>query len=255
MGVSVRLWILLSFLCLAACSQQTMIDKLASRNEQALAINVAQQLRAGRADLIVAEAQPQLASEISRVTPQIRSMLEPVKGPFAIKTANVFKMLNGPTTKTFVLQAGSGSRWALVEVVLQGIPQQMELSGFHVQPFAADPSQANRFHWGDQGLVGYIWLALMLACVLTCLWAVFLIWRRPWLKRRWLWTLGSLFGFAGFGLNWATGAWAILFVNVSLLGARATKMGPYSPWILSFGIPIVAVIVMVRWYRREVTKS
>ena len=94
-----------------------------------------------------------------------------------------------------------------------------------------------------------VWtLAVMVACVGTCLTAIVLIWRSRWLSRRWLWTLGSLFGFIGFGLNWSTGAWAILF-GASLLGAQATKAGPFAPWILSFFVPIVAIVVIVLWFR------
>ena len=95
------------------------------------------------------------------------------------------------------------------------------------------------------------WLLLMFASVATCLMGVVLIWRGRWLKRRWLWTLGSLLGFASFGLNWSTGTWTMSFVNVSLLGATATRALPFGPWILTFGISVIAIIVIVRWLRGD----
>ncbi|GAO38238.1 hypothetical protein SCH01S_10_00480 [Sphingomonas changbaiensis NBRC 104936] len=242
----------LFLLFLAACSQQAMIDRIASRDEQAQVLTIAQELRDGRSSDIEAEVQPQLRSEVPETIEQIRRMLAVVPGPFSIDSVNSVSATNRPTTKTFLLHAGAGDHWAVIDITLQGVPGTMELAGFHVQRVTADPT-LNQFRWADRGVFGYIWLAIMAACPLTCLWAVVLIWRRRWLDHRWLWTIGSLLGYVGFGLNWATGAWAILFVNVSVLGAQALKMGPYGPWLLNFGIPVVAIIVIVRWYRRGKT--
>jgi hypothetical protein len=127
----------------------------------------------------------------------------------------------------------------------------MRLAGLYVNPMRADPAKENDFSIGRRGPLGYAWLSAMALCVATCVWAAILIWRERWLKRRWLWTLGSLAGFGGFGLNWSSGGWAVLPMNISLLGAQAVKAGPYAPWILSFGLPIVAIIVIIRWYKRD----
>jgi hypothetical protein len=236
-------------LCLAACSQKAWIDRLASTQEQRLAIETAQELRDGKVNKLADRAEPQLKAELPRAAAEVRPILARAYGPFAIQTVNVAELNGGPVTKAFTLEAGSGSSWALAEIVFRGAPGSLRLAGFHVLPANSDPSKLNDFNVTQRGLVGYLWLFLMVACVALCLTAVVLIWRRPWLDRRWLWTLGSVLGFAGFGLNWSTGAWAVLFVNVSLLGATATKAGPFAPWILTFGFPVIAVIVIVRWFR------
>lgn len=242
---------LVVLLCLAACSQQGWNDRLASPQEQALALQTADQLRSGQIDQLAKEAAPELRQQLPAYMKQIAPMIMPVHGDFHLQTVNSFSLIGGSTTKTFIVQGGSGEHWAVVRVVFQGSSNAMQLAGLNVTPFKTNPSEMDNFEIGRRGLLGYLWLAIMLACACTCVWATVLIWRRRWLKRRWLWTIGSLVGFAGFGLNWSTGAWAILFVNVSLLGAQATKAGPYAPWLLSFGIPVVALIVIVRWYRRE----
>jgi hypothetical protein len=236
-------------LCLAACTQKGWMDRLATPEEQQTAIDTAQAFRDGDVDKIAPLTEPQLKGDLQRASVEIRPVLERAKGPFSIDTINVVRQSGGPTTKTFTLQAGSDSKWALVEIVFRGAPGSLRLAGFHAWPASSDPSKLNDFNIGQRGFLGYVWLLLMFACVALCLTAVALIWRRPWLKRRWLWTLGSLVGFTGFGLNWSTGAWAILFVNVSLLGAGATKAGPLSPWILTFAIPVVAIIVILRFAR------
>lgn len=238
-------------LCLTACTQKGWNDRLASPEEQALALGVADELRSGQIDSLERLATPELRLQLPDYIGRVSPSLKLVHGVFQLQTVGSFNLSGGPTTKTFVVQAGSDERWAVVRIVFQGANSEMRLAGLNVTPVNADPSKMDDFEVGRRGALGYMWLTMMLACACTCIWATVLIWRHRWLKRRWLWTLGSLFGFAGFGLNWSTGAWAILFVNVSLFGAQAVKAGPYAPWLLSFGIPLVALIVIIRWHRRD----
>ncbi len=245
--------ILLSVLlfCLAACSQQGWTDRLASPDEQHLAIETMQELRDGDIDGIAKRAEPQLKPDLPRAAAAVRPILARVQGPFEIKTVNVVEQSGGPVTKAFTLQAGSGSTWALAEIVLRGRPGSLQVAGFHAWPGTSDLSKVNDFAVSKWGVLGFTWFLLMFASVATCLIGVVLIWRGRWLKRRWLWTLGSLLGFASFGLNWSTGTWTMSFVNVSLLGATATRALPFGPWILTFGIPVIAIIVIVRWLRGD----
>ena len=235
-------------MCLVGCSQKAWIDRLASAQEQQLAVQTAQQLRDGNLKAISASAESDLRSELPRAVSQVRPILAKTRGPFSIETVYVAEVSGGPLTKAFTLQAGSGYDWALAQIVFRGSPGSLKLAGFHVLPARSNPSKLNDFRLGARGLLGYVWLLMMLMCAALCILAIVLIWRRPWLKHRWLWTLGCLFGFAGFGLNWSNGAWALLFLNVSLLGATATKAGPFAPWLLTFGIPVFAIIVIVRWF-------
>lgn len=239
----------IALLCLTGCSQQSWWDRLASRQEQLLVIDIAEQLRAGNVDKLAQVSEPELKQQLPAYVTQVSPMLFKVNGKFSLQTVNVFELHGGPTTKTFVVQGGSEGHWAIVRIVLQGYENPLPLAGLNVLPFTSDPSTLNDFEIGNRGALGYLWIATMVTCACICIWATFLIWRTRWLKRRWLWTIGSLVGFFGFGLNWSTGAWAILFVNVSILGAQATKSGPYSPWLLSFGVPLIALLVIFRWYR------
>lgn len=245
-----RIWVCAVFLCLGACSQKAWIDHLASVREQQLAIETAQQFRDGATDKIAQIAEPSLKGDVARGVSEVRPILQRAQGPFVIETVNVAQHNGGPVAKTFTLQAGSGTSWAVAEIVFEGTPGSLQLAGFHAWPANSDPSKLNDFRISERGLLGYVWILSMLASVAFCLTSMFLVWRSPWLKHRWLWTLGSLVGFTKLGLNWSTGAWDVQLVNVSLLGAGATKAGPFSPWILTFAIPVVAIVVIVRFLRR-----
>jgi len=246
-----RKLLLIGLLCLAACTQQWWNDRLSSREQQTFAMAVVEQLRSRQIDQLANEAQPELRQQLPNYVKQVAPTLALVAGPFKLQTVGSSHFSGGLTTETFVIQGGSGNRWAIVRVVLQGSDNSLKLAGLKVIPFDSDPSKLDDFEIGRRGIVGYLWLLMMVASISTCLFATYLIWRRPWLNRRWLWTLGSLFGFAGIHLNWSTGQWAIVLWNVSLLGAGTSKMGVYAPWILKFSIPVIAIVVIVRWFRYE----
>jgi hypothetical protein len=246
-----RSWFAVLLILLTGCTQQGWNDRLASKEEQATVLNIADAARRGDWGFM-ATAEPAMAQDLTPdLSKRMTTLLRPIPGPFTLQTVSSFTMAGGPTSKTFVLQAGRGSRWAIVTVVMRGRDGLMRLAGLYVDPMPTNPAKVNDFSVSRHGPIGYAWLFAMAACSAICVWATILIWRERWLKRRWLWTLGSLVGFVGFGLNWSTGGWAVLPLYVSLLGAQAVKAGPYAPWTLTFGLPIVAILVIVRWYRRS----
>lgn len=76
-------------------------------------------------------------------------------------------------------------------------------------------------------------------------------------RRRWGWMIGSLFGVGQFAFNWGTGALQFQALNVSILSAGFFK-GPAitDPWILSFAIPIPALLfwVLRKWRLKSIGK-
>jgi hypothetical protein len=61
-------------------------------------------------------------------------------------------------------------------------------------------------------------------------------------RRRWLWMVGSLFGFGKLMINWTTGALAAQPIYVALLGAGFMKgPGATDPWLISVALPLPAI--------------
>ena len=99
-----RVLLLCTFLLsLAACSQKEWIDRLASRQEQQLAIQSAEELRNGELGKLAQEIEPGLKKELPRAAAQVRPILARAQGPFAIETVNVAQMSGGPVTKAFTV--------------------------------------------------------------------------------------------------------------------------------------------------------
>ena len=61
-----------------------------------------------------------------------------------------------------------------------------------------------------------------------------------------------LFGIISFRLNWTTGDFEFQLLNIRLLGAGFLRSGTVAPWILSFAIPVGAILF---WIKRSKVKK
>lgn len=114
-------------------------------------------------------------------------------------------------------------------------------------------SSQNTFTLKNKEFVHYLFLGLSilipLFIIITLVVAI-----RTKMKMKWLWIIGILFGFIKFSLNWTTGQIGFSLINISLLGSGIIKSGNVAPWILSFSIPVVAILFWLL-KKRNVSKS
>jgi hypothetical protein len=70
------------------------------------------------------------------------------------------------------------------------------------------------------------------------------------LPRKWLWVLFILAGVGKFAVNWTSGEWGIAPLSLQLLSASAVA-SLYGPWILSFSLPLGAIVFLVHAARGD----
>jgi hypothetical protein len=103
----------------------------------------------------------------------------------------------------------------------------------------------------DKGFLHFLFLYLAILIpifiIVTLIFAI-----RTKLTKKWLWIIGILFGFIKFSINWTTGQVGFSLINISILGTGFSKSGIIAPWIISFSLPIVAVLF---WYKRYSDKK
>lgn len=78
----------------------------------------------------------------------------------------------------------------------------------------------------------------------VCLWAIVAILRSPRLRFKPLWLIGSVFGFAGLGLDWTTpdDLWFLIGVNIPVVTwFKAAAGGPV--FVKAF-FPVVAAVAL-----------
>ncbi len=140
----------------------------------------------------------------------------------------------------------NGDRLA-VTCVLSDDGQAVALKSVRVNFLPRALADRNRFFTPEAGFGNYAFLALAIFETAFMLWALFRCVSGPWpsWRWRWLWLLVIPTGFGRFSLDWTTGHWFFL-ASINLPGVIAgSQAGPYNPIIISFGVPLGAMIFLV----------
>lgn len=225
-----------------------MIEKLSNSGERLFATRVIVAARAGDVRALRASAEPDLTDQLTpEVVRKLQTGIPPV-GRIVLATVFVETTANG-TFKTFNHEVGAGNRWAMVQVVMRTDTAAPQLIGLHTYPTPVQPIKVNDFGQRPLTIGGALWLIAMIAAFATSLAGVVIAWRRKTMRRRWLWVIGSALPVVTLTMNWTTGAWQVTPVSVLVLGAAGMRSGPFMPWLFSFAIPVVALIVIVRAWR------
>lgn len=242
---------ILAFL-LAACSQQQAIDRFSSDAEQLEVIEIAELLRDGDASSLAEFAHPEFVPQLPELVPQVSEYLDGVSGEFAVETVTVHVATGLPTQKQFVLLAGQDGRFAVVQITMGEIEGGRKLLAFYAQLADQNPKSIHEFHLADGGLLGFFWIGSMILSATICVIAAILVWRGSTFRFRPLWSLLSLIAVGRIDLNWTTNEWGLTPIAVQLLGASFMKAGPFSPWVLSFSLPLpaIGIILMYCWHRK-----
>lgn len=124
--------------------------------------------------------------------------------------------------------------------------QKLLITTFNGNILETSLSDLHSFTLKGKGFLHYLFMFFAILIPLFILVTLIFIIKTK-LKRKWLWIIGVLFGFIKFILNWTTGQFALQPISIMILGAGYSKSGIVAPWMLSFSIPIVAIVF---WYRR-----
>jgi hypothetical protein len=234
-------------LILAGCTASQWNDKLSTPQDRALALKAIESLRSGRIDALKGQMDPELFSQTVTNSEKIKKVFAPSGQPqlVTVSSNTISSAGNTETMKALNYEMGSGRQWTYFQIILRESGRVTNIVGWHATPVDSQPTAAANFSFGGKGAINYVWIVAMLAATLTSLIALVLAIRSKGLRNRWLWIVGSIVGLGQFSLNWATGAWGIRPIAFSLFGSAFVKASPFDPWILSFSLPIVAVVFLL----------
>jgi len=242
--------VLLAVLCLflTSCTASQLNEKLSTPQDRSVAERFIAALQTGRLDTVKSVTDPKLFDQTVAMETSIQPGIPKSTAYKLVTVATNTTYLNGnvETLKALTYEFGAGKTWAAFQIVLktgQGGPQVV---GWHAAPYDHQPTSSGNFEFSGKGILNYLWLLAMAASTVTIFVALFLISRSKGINRRWLWALGSAVGLCQFTLNWTTSAWAVRPLGFFLMGSAAFKASPFDPWMLSFSLPVVAVIFLLR---------
>jgi hypothetical protein len=242
MALFFRFVIVCASLWLAACSQQALIDKLTPHPAAEIARSTLDQVRQGDMEPVKARLADKLQQDPS-IEAKLRQLTGyfPAGAPRAVKLVGTNTMtLNGASRYDLTFEYEFADAWVLGNVVLAGEGDAIRVQGMHVQRMAQSLEKQNALTLSGKSATHWI---VLLACVLIpalCVTAFVLCLRTPIARRKWLWALGTLLGFATLRFNWTTGDFDFQLLSIQLFGASGVG-SPYGPMIMGMSLPLGAI--------------
>lgn len=228
-----------------ACSQEELIQKFSSPEDQAMAKSYIDRLRARSFDEIEEALDPSIRTANIRETLVKMADLVPNQEPTSVKIvgAHSFSASDAKTVNT-TFEYNFGDKWLLANVAVRERQGTKTIVGFNVNPISQSLETQNRFTLAGKGAIQYSVLIAAIAAALLTLYSLVICAKTKFPKRKWLWVLFILVGFGKLAVNWTTGEWGIAPLSVQLFSAAA--MAPlYGPWTIAVSLPLGAIVFLL----------
>ena len=227
---------------------------MSSPDDRALGAKVVQALQTGEGDVITASLEPDLKDRMPPLYPAMRALTP--AGPDAkvmlidARFSEVTSQSSGTTRDSLLIYEVDGaSRHAVVRIAIRRQGPTAEITGLYIQPLAKSADQTNTLSLKGKSAVQLLLLALAILSPITILAGLVALFATKGIRRKWLWAIGCLLGVGQFAVDWSTSAVSFQALHVQLLGGFAMKPGVFEPWHVGFGIPVVAIIILVFRHR------
>nr|WP_199039010.1 hypothetical protein [Dyella sp. ASV24] len=219
-----------------------MIDKFTPHPAAEIARSVLDQVRKGDMEPVKAKLDDAL-----RQDPSVEAKLKELTGYFPSGTPRAVKLVgtntvavNGARRYDLTYEYEFADGWVLGNVVLAGEGDAVRVEGMHVRRMTQSLEQQNAFTLSGKGPVHWVVLLACIAIPATCIYAFVLCLRTPITRRKWLWAVGTLLGFATLRFNWTTGSFDFQLLSFQLFGASGFS-SPYGPMIMGMSLPLGAI--------------
>jgi hypothetical protein len=238
---------------LLGCSQEDLLQKFSSPEDQATAKIYIAHLRARNFDEIERALDASMRAPNIRDTLTKMSALVPNQEPISIKLvgAQTFHTSDAKTVNT-TFEYNFGDKWLLANVAVRDRQGTKTIVGFNVNPMTESLESRNRFTLVGKSTIQYAVLVAAIAAVLITIYSLIVCAKTKLSRRKWLWILFILVGFGKIAVNWATGEWGVAPFSVQLFSASA--FAPlYGPWTIAASIPVGAIAFLI--YKRSRLES
>ena len=153
----------------------------------------------------------------------------------------------GDTTGSLTYEARSAGRTGLFSVNVVRAGGAPAITAFHWQETKQPLAEANVLTLVGKTPTHYLYLLLAVLAALTCVaGAIFAGVQRVGIP----WILISLIGVGSFSIDWSTGATSFNPLRLQVLAAGFVRAGPVAPWIVSWSIPLGAILMLIVWLRK-----
>jgi len=245
---------ILSLVC--ACSSDTSLQRFTPPEVDARSREYIAQFSRGQIDSVTARLLPPLrnpeaSTELRKIVDILRNERFDTVRVIGAQTNNV----NGVRHVNLTYELHSSSSWFLANVASVDTAATWFVEGVSARTIAQPLEVAAAFSFTGKSVRHYLWFVATVLCAVVSLGSALFIATRRRMPKRWRWVLLSLLGVGAFRLNWTTGVIDVGLLQVQLASAGFVRAGVAAPWILSFAVPLGALIGLSRYRQWRVSAS
>ena len=147
---------------------------------------------------------------------------------------------------SYEIPTGVAGHWVMSNVATRRAGTGISVIGFSAYPINGPLEVVNRFTLSGKSAAHYAWLTLAVLIPIGTIAVAVSVARTRGMPRRWLWVIASLVATPTFSINWTTGRVGMQGLSFLFFGGAASSAGAAAPWIVSFAMPIGALIAYIR---------
>jgi hypothetical protein len=243
-----------AFACLivlAGCSQEDLLKKIASPEDEATAKQYIDQLRSERFEQIEKDMDTGIAGPQTHDVLVRMAALIPDSEPDSATLVGAHTLhQSNSVTKNLTFEYDFSGKWFLINVATRETEGRLTIVGFNVYPQPASQAKLNAFELAGKSALQYVVLALAAILPLFTLYVLVVCVRTRLTGRKWPWVLFILVGIGKLAVNWTTGAWSVAPLSMQVFSASAVA-GLNSPWVVAVSFPLGAIVFLLS--RRSLT--
>jgi hypothetical protein len=242
-----RLAVLFVFVGATACGQMQMLDKISTAPERAVAERAISNVQHGALADLDEIADVSLRQGLRKAIPALQEQL-PDDGALKLADVHFVTQLGEPRVRTaeLVYAVDSRAEHSVAVVGLRTVGNAKPvLIGLHAKRLTEPLSWTSGFGLTGKGPIHFLMLLAAIAAMAITVASLVRVWRSGRFGRRWLWSVGCLFGLGQLAINWTSGQLSFNPFYVQLFSAGVVKQGMLAPWFVSVGVPGVALYVLL----------
>jgi hypothetical protein len=234
-------------LILSACNSRDLIERFTPKEDKAFAIRTFERLQQRHFDEVV----PLLDDTIPRdgLEAKLTQMADSFDNQKPIDVhvvgARTFWM-NGIKRVYLTLEYQMPDNWVVAGMTIRTQDGRKVVEAFSAFRTLDSLEHLNRFTFRGKGATQYAYLLLAVLVPLFILVTLYVLWRTPVARRKWLWFIFVAFGICTMSVNWTTGETGMRLLWAQLLGFGFDNFSPYAPVVVSWAIPVGAIVFLLR---------
>lgn len=239
--------LIIAIFCFCGCSYEDLADKLIPEAESEYAKDFLQKIQDRDFEYVKSQIDAELIGDVTDEKLLEIAEYFPTGELISVEIiGSQTHTFNSQWQGNFSFEYQFSDGWAVANTAMKQVDGKPSVIGFNVYRTTASQRDLTAFSAAELTPIRIILLLLTVLIPAFMIFTCYKVYKTPIPVKKKRWYFFSVLGIFGFSFNWTTGVLNYQLATVKLLGVGVVAAGPHAPWILSFTLPLGAVVFWVK---------